>query len=922
MHRRLLELLPDCRYRLPARNAGCVALNGEPADLLGDPQRCLVTVRPSQEKGNRDCFVFGRHCASHISRGLQLPPDDRPPVAGGNRLLLAAEHLLGPRSIIAAPWLPLRWVEFVDTGVADVLRRAHALANWVVTFDRIADRRLIVQDDRRIIRYFSTPNSAHHVIVSAEVTSTDLGDRLNGDLAKLLPNASAELRSAVLKRLHEIAARLSGAVVMKAAQWWNFAQELIGLVLAERRLEGWFASGGDYAAAWFFLDDNRSWLDLRGEMADILTVAFTSTDGEPVIKIVVAEAKYGTAGSLHKMRTTSLRQLEATFTELHRRLLVPETSLDPSIWRNRISDMLLEQMDPFDTLAGMTQSEWIEALRQQTVRIEVSGHSMVFSYDLDGPSGNPVMPDYELPAEERRAIGQWVHGQAEVVEMLRDLGEGKPPPPLNLPGGWPHGGAAPPAADDDDGSPPSPPPQPPGPASAGMSAAAEPLSNAAEPPSADEPPGEPSARGEQSDELSALEQAASPVESDVESDPQAGALEHGWPTAIASALRRMSRIEDQAQGEAWLQQTVQDLQNALQSEGMDAPILEARLTPNSGLIYVGARTLTVSWLERRQTDLLTRHRINILRISPQPGSIAIAVNRPERSILHLADAWLRQSLSAEADAAERFAPVVGEKEDDGKLLYLPLAGDFGGQARAAPHTLVSGSTGSGKGILVTNLILDLCARNAPEEIELYLIDPKRGLDYNWARRLPHLRGGIVSEQSETVELFERLVEEMEERHQAISDRGYRNIDQYNRRVSASERLPRVVVFFDEVANWMQDDDFKKEVEALLNKIATKARAAGLHLVMIYQRADVQVMTMQLRTNLGNRLILRLPDEGSSKIALGEKGADRLLGKGHLIAKLDSDEKIYAQVPFIGEDDVEDLVDAIAATWTRGARAER
>src|SRR5512144_1657332 len=99
-------------------------------------------------------------------------------------------------------------------------------------------------------------------------------------------------------------------------------------------------------------------------------------------------------------------------------------------------------------------------------------------------------------------------------------------------------------------------------------------------------------------------------------------------------------------------------------------------------------------------------------------------------------------------------------------------------------------------------------------------------------------------------------------------------------------MPRVLVFFDEVANWMQDDNFKADVEPLINEVATKSRAAGIHLFMIYQRADNQVMTMQLRANLGNKLVLRLGDQGSSTIAMNEKGAERLLGKGHLIAKLD------------------------------------
>jgi S-DNA-T family DNA segregation ATPase FtsK/SpoIIIE len=866
-------------------------------EAIEDP----VDLRNHMPTSRSKRLPFGKRSV-HSGLYLTAPVQPKSVIAWSNAI---HDLLVGENSTPTGPWLPLRWVQFDDSAIQNQLERAHQLANWVVTFDRIADRRLIVQDDRRIIRYFSTPNSSHNVIVSAEITSNDLGDRLNSDLAKLLPNATVEERDQILRRVHAIAARLSGAVVMRAAQWRNFAQELLGLILAERRLEGLFGATTDRATAWFYLDDNRSWLDLKGEMADILAVNFTVEDGEPVIQLVVAEAKYCTASNIPQHSKHSLRQLEATYTELHRRLLQPETSLDPSVWTNRIADMILEQMDPFDTVGGMSQGQWIEALRQQSVRIEVSGHSMIFSEDLENaPPSEALLPDETLSPEERRPLAQWVHGRSEVTALLQGLGKGEQPPDFPLPTSWGRGGglAVPTATDETDVAPKT--------ELVGGHALAEgsvaPITPSTHPLELINPDDE---RSDSGQGLVAHD-VSSPDTSVVTN--QEGPV--GWPSPIGTVLRGMSHVADQVAGEEWLSKKVRDLQNALHAEGMDAPIIESRLTPNSGLVYVGARTLTVAWLERRQVDLLTKHSIDIVRISPMPGSIAVAIRRPERSVLHLADAWLRRAPGADPSIVERFAPLVGEKEDDGRLLYLPLAGEFAGQERCAPHSLVSGNTGSGKGILVTNLMLDLCALNAPEDIDIYLIDPKRGVDYAWARRLPHLRGGIVSDQDEAVDLLEKLVAEMEDRYELISERGFRNVDQFNRKVALNERLPRVIIFFDEVANWMQDDDFKKQVESLLNKIATKARAAGLHLFMVYQRADVQVMTMQLRTNLGNRLILRLPDEGSSKIALGEKGAERLLGKGHLIAKLDSDEKIYAQVPFIGDDEVEELVDAIAATW--------
>ena len=331
--------------------------------------------------------------------------------------------------------------------------------------------------------------------------------------------------------------------------------------------------------------------------------------------------------------------------------------------------------------------------------------------------------------------------------------------------------------------------------------------------------------------------------------------------------------------------------------------------------------VTFKWLEANQELLSTKYELDIIRITPKVGRIAIAIRRPRRATLHLSEAWLRRQLGPDAPRSN-LAPLIGEREEDGSLFYLPLAGPFGDQERAAPHTIVSGATGSGKGILASSLILDICAFNAPELVELHLIDPKRGVDYAWVRRLPHLKGGIVDTKEATLELLRELVAEMERRYVRLGEAECANIDQYNRSPRTGGPMPRIVVFFDEVANWMQDDEFKDGAEPLLNEIATKSRAAGIHLTMIYQRADNQVMTMQLRTNLGNKLVLRLSDEGSSKIVLNEKGAEKLLGRGHVIAVLDGGDKVFGQVPYLDEDEVRDLARAIEAGWSSRPRADR
>lgn len=794
--------------------------------------------------------------------------------------------------------MPMQEVVFQSGRVKEVLSKAHRLANWVMTFDRLADRRLVGSDDRRIIRYFSDPRSDHNVIVSAEIGEEVLGDRLMVDLRAALPSEDATRLQAILRAIHRASASLSGAIVMRAAQSVNHAQELLGLVLAQREIALLLgADAEDHRTAWFFLDDFASWLSLDGTRADLLGVCFATTARGPCIRLVVAEAKFVGQASLSEQRHRSQEQLAATYATLHQRLVAPDGTVDPATWRNRLADLVLEHMEPFDQIAGRSYVRWLADLRSVDTRLTISGHSLVFVHDTSTVQGDqPHVPDADEPRGQRRLLAQWVLGRTGIASALRGLLAPDAEPQIWVPAEWPDGtepstGAGAGSTDE---------------SGAGMPASSE---------TAQDAPVDDVAMAIQTTDTAATSPAGGTPDVDVGD----AAVPAGWLPEVYAAIASMGRTGGGAEGEAWLQGQVKRLQAALQREGMDAPVLASRLTPNSGLVDLDGRAVTTAWLEKKQTELLTRYSIDMIRVSPKPGRVVVGLKRPKRVVLHLADAWRRRRFEDRAPRSN-MALVVGEKEDDGELFYLPLGADFGVQERAAPHSIVSGTTGSGKGILATSLMLDVCAFNDPALVELRLIDPKKGVDYGWVRHLPHLRGDVVDRKEDAVDLFKALVQEMEDRYEAIGQAGVANIDQYNRRLGTAKvgLMPRILVFFDEVANWMQDDDFKVAVEPLINEIATKSRAAGIHLFMIYQRADNQVMTMQLRANLGNKLVLRLGDEGSSRIALGEKGAERLLGKGHIVAKLGNDEKIYGQVPFIGEDEVVRLAEAIGIGWMRAS----
>jgi S-DNA-T family DNA segregation ATPase FtsK/SpoIIIE len=228
----------------------------------------------------------------------------------------------------------------------------------------------------------------------------------------------------------------------------------------------------------------------------------------------------------------------------------------------------------------------------------------------------------------------------------------------------------------------------------------------------------------------------------------------------------------------------------------------------------------------------------------------------------------------------------------------------------APHTLIAGSTGSGKSVLMQNIILAIAATNTPAQARITLIDPKQGVDYFQFDTLPHLRGGVIDQQDTAITTLGALVQEMDDRYAKFKAARTPNLISYNAKVLPAERLPVQWLIHDEFAEWMLVDQYRDQVASIVGRLGVKARAAGIYLVFAAQRPDANVMPMQLRANLGNRLILRVDSEGTSEIALGERGAERLLGKGHMLAKLEGSRDLcFAQVPFAEPEFIDAVVTA-------------
>ena len=207
------------------------------------------------------------------------------------------------------------------------------------------------------------------------------------------------------------------------------------------------------------------------------------------------------------------------------------------------------------------------------------------------------------------------------------------------------------------------------------------------------------------------------------------------------------------------------------------------------------------------------------------------------------------------------------------------------------HLLVAGSTGSGKSVCLNAMLISLICKYSPEELRLILVDPKK-VEFEIFDGLPHLMiNEIISDAQKTIKALNWAIKEMERRYEAFSamtrsGRLVRNLEEYNAAVleTGEEKLPKIVIVVDELADLMSVA--KKDIEERIQRLAQKARAAGMHLVLATQRPSVDVITGVIKTNLPTRIAFRVGAEVDSRTILDDSGAEKLLGNGDMLYHTD------------------------------------
>lgn len=204
---------------------------------------------------------------------------------------------------------------------------------------------------------------------------------------------------------------------------------------------------------------------------------------------------------------------------------------------------------------------------------------------------------------------------------------------------------------------------------------------------------------------------------------------------------------------------------------------------------------------------------------------------------------------------------------------------YGNISRMA-HLLVAGSTASGKSIFLQSLILSLLYKHSPEELSFILIDPKK-TEFVAYNNLPHLMSKeVITDCKKAVQALEFAVQEMNRRYNLFAKKEALNLDTYNKRISKTEKLPKIVIIIDELADLMLSS--KRTMEDLIQILTQKARAAGIHLVVATQRPSVDVITGTIKANFPTRIAFCVASDVDSRVILDTTGAQKLLGRGDFL----------------------------------------
>lgn len=337
-------------------------------------------------------------------------------------------------------------------------------------------------------------------------------------------------------------------------------------------------------------------------------------------------------------------------------------------------------------------------------------------------------------------------------------------------------------------------------------------------------------------------------------------------------------------------------------------VVQIKLQPQSGVKY--------SEIERLKNDLMGALKSKTLRIlAPIIGTeyVGIEISHPKPSIVRLSEVLgSGEFVESMSDNLTNLSLWVGI---DGKLIIKSL--------EKMPHLLIAWATGQGKSVWVNDFILSLMYQNTPNELRFIMIDPKQ-VEMELYSGLPYLLCPIITDPEKALRALKRATVEMDTRYGLLKQLRVKNLDEYNAKVDllpieqqfSHEKMHRIIVVVDELADLMMSGK-KKDVELCITRIAQKARAVGMHLIVATQRPSVNVITGLIKANMPTRISFGVVSQIDSRTILDMKWAEDLIGRWDMLyVDPASRHPVRIQAPLVDTADIEDVVGYIRSKYMK------
>ena len=357
-----------------------------------------------------------------------------------------------------------------------------------------------------------------------------------------------------------------------------------------------------------------------------------------------------------------------------------------------------------------------------------------------------------------------------------------------------------------------------------------------------------------------------------------------------------------------LTDTATKLQKTLYSFGVSAKVENVSVGPAITRYELKpAEGVRVSKIANLADDIALNLAAETIRIeAPIPGKQAVGIEVPnkEKEMVHL-----REVLESKEFQANK------------SKLTIALGKDVAGNTQLAdiakmPHVLIAGSTGSGKSVCVNTIITSIIYNAKPSEVKLVMVDPKV-VELSVYNGIPHLLIPVVTDPKKAAGALAWAVQEMDDRYNKFASKGVRDLKGYNKAIEKEGgfgKLPQIVIIVDELADLMMVA--AKDVEEAICRLAQKARAAGMHLVIATQRPSVDVITGLIKANIPSRIAFAVSSQVDSRTILDTIGAEKLLGKGDMLFFPSGAPKpSRVQGAFVSDEEVEKIVDFVKSNGT-------